>query len=209
MGEMENKSYMSLTEGDPKAVDLGLGVLWADRNVDSSLPVSFGGYYSWGDLYPWKSEYNYYFSVPHGQRISLRQMTRNVISGNPSFDVAAKKCKNGWRMPTVAEFKELIDKCQWTWIGEEENGEAVSGGYEIRGMNGSCIFLPAAGIGHGDVPEESFIEDCAEYGFYWSGNICENDADLAYALCFHKERHILQQEWRSRGCSIRPVCSRT
>ena len=46
---------MSLTEGDPKAVDLGLGVLWADRNVDSSLPVSFGGYYSWGDLYPGKA----------------------------------------------------------------------------------------------------------------------------------------------------------
>ena len=66
---------MSLTEGDPKAVDLGLGVLWADRNVDSFLPVSFGGYYSWGDLYPWKSEYNYYFSVPLGQGMSLRHLS--------------------------------------------------------------------------------------------------------------------------------------
>ena len=25
--------------------------------------------------------------------------------------------ERSWRMPTVAEFKELIDKCQWTWIG--------------------------------------------------------------------------------------------
>lgn len=33
-----------------QAVDLGLSVLWADRNLGASLPSVDGYHYRWGDL---------------------------------------------------------------------------------------------------------------------------------------------------------------
>lgn len=45
-----------------------------------------------------------------------------------------------WRMPTLKEMEELINKCMWTWT--TLNGV---NGYKVVGLNGNSIFLPAAG----------------------------------------------------------------
>lgn len=177
-----------------QAIDLGLSVLWADRNIGDLLS---GNYYSWGELYPWECEYPYYdnFENPVSN-----------ICGNPNFDVARQECGMPWRLPAVSEFEELIKCCKWTWLEADDNTQVMSG-YKIVGPNGNHIFLPAAGYGQGTVREESYIIDQDEYGMYWTGNLGE-DKFRSYKLFFHKDNICINQDWRSRGNSIRPVMTR-
>lgn len=44
----------------------------------------------------------------------------------------------GTRMPSLADWKELVDECRWDWDDRRC-------GYEVTGPNGNSIFLPAAG----------------------------------------------------------------
>ena len=62
----------------------------------------------------------------------------------PEDDVAHVKWGGGWRMPTKAEFNELMDNCTWTW--STMNG--VNGYFITSNKSGYTdrfIFLPAAG----------------------------------------------------------------
>ena len=45
-----------------------------------------------------------------------------------------------WTTPTLEEFQELIDECEWTWT----NIGGING-FSIKGENGNLMFLPAAG----------------------------------------------------------------
>ena len=42
----------------PKAVDLGLSVKWADRNLGATSPEGYGDYYAWGETTT-KSRYSW------------------------------------------------------------------------------------------------------------------------------------------------------
>lgn len=55
------------------------------------------------------------------------------IAGNPQYDIATKYIGEGWRVPTRAEWQELIDKCKW---------EKNDGFYVITGPSGKSILLP-------------------------------------------------------------------
>lgn len=177
-----------------QVIDLGLSVLWASKNMGDSL---VGNYYSWGKLYPWECENLYYWNFEN---------PINNICGNADFDVARYEYGKPWRLPTASEFEELIQCCKWTW---EEAGDITPfmAGYKVYGPNGNHIFLPAAGYGHGTVREESYVTDQDIYGMYWSGNLSDDKA-MSYELFFRKENICIDQEWRSRGNSIRPVCER-
>ena len=59
------------------------------------------------------------------------------ICGNSSYDIAYSKWGKEWRLPTVREFRELLNKCEWHWI-DSNDGK----GYKIIGPNGNSIFLP-------------------------------------------------------------------
>lgn len=185
---------MTKTDSDNRAIDLGLSVLWAEKNLGDT-PA--GGYFGWGKLYPWEYEGSYYwnFEDPLAE-----------ICGNPEFDIAREQYGASWRLPTAAEFEELIERCKWEW---EEAGDSAPfmAGYRVTGPNGNSIFLPAAGHGRGTVREEAYVTDQDIYGAYWSGNLC-NDKGRAFELFFHKENICVNEEWRSRGNSIRPVCPR-
>lgn len=64
---------------------------------------------------------------------------------------------NGWRLPTEAEIKELIEKCTWT---------AEQYGYTVTGPNGNSIFLPACGMqGYKGAPRNK-----VQSGYYMTGN---------------------------------------
>ncbi|SRR5574344_54126 len=180
-----------------KEVDLGLSILWADRNVGCNNPESFGLHYSWGDLDTWGCD-SYY---------SLWNLDckRKCISGNSTYDIAAKDSKGLWRLPTANEVDELISKCRFEMINEDyDNG--IPAGFRVYGPNNNSIFLPLSGYGEGSVPEESYVDHHNKYGCYWSGTICENQ-QLAYVLFLSRYETTsgLNKEWRSHGCSIRPV----
>lgn len=80
-------------------------------------------------------------------------------------------------------------------------------GYKVFGPNGNHIFLPAAGQGEGFVREETFVDHYDVYGFYWTGMLCD-DKDMAYMLFFSEGGIGINKGWRSKGNSVRPVCTR-
>ena len=72
----------------------------------------------------------------------------NLTKLEADDDAATSNWGTSWRTPTKDEFKELIEKCTWTWKGN---------GYEVKGANGKCIFFPVTGTYSGDIP---FFRKC-------------------------------------------------
>jgi hypothetical protein len=46
--------------------------------------------------------------------------------------------KFGDQLPTKKQFRELLDRCTWTWDSDRK-------GFLVTGRNGNSIFFPAAG----------------------------------------------------------------
>lgn len=186
----EKKKY-EITPG--QMVDLGLSVKWAGWNVGASRPEEYGGYYAWGELYG-KSDYyldNYqYFDQENWEYIFIG----DNISGT-QYDVARVKWGGSWRMPTLAECQELVDKCTWTWI--TYSGVA---GQIVTGPNGNSIFLPAAGYRSGT----SVLEQ-GSYGIFWSGTLSEGYSNDAFILSFEGGTAGWGSITRGLGHSVRPV----
>ena len=115
-------------------VDLGLpsGLKWATCNVGASSPSDYGNYYAWGETST-KSEYTESNSKTRGKNMG-------DIGGNSAYDAARANWGGSWRLPTKAEFEELLNRCTWTWTSQ--NGHK---GYLVKGPNGRSIFIPAAG----------------------------------------------------------------
>mgnify|MGYP001062291012 CR=1 FL=1 len=174
-----------------EAVDLGLSVKWASHNVGAASPEQYGGYYAWGEteektVYS-EDSYAYYKSgtgyVPIGDN----------ISGTP-YDVARVKWGGVWRMPTLDEIKELINKCTWKWTTYKGvNGQLVTG------PNGNSIFLPVAGVRW-----DEYLYNEGSYGGYWSGTLGSGSEYDAYYLFFYSGYGYCGN---SRECShtVRPV----
>lgn len=196
--EVERKRKKAAQEGDPyngyKYVDLGLSVKWATCNVGASYPSDYGDYYAWGETST-KSSYTKDNSSTYGKQMSS-------IAGNATYDVARKKWGSPWRLPTKAEFDELIDNCTWTWT--TQNGK---NGYKVTSKkNGNSIFLPAAGWRGGTSSNGlSVLVDCRSGGYYLSAT--PDDSAIVYAcgLGFDKDTRSTIWNLRCYGNSVRPV----
>lgn len=167
-------------------VDLGLSVKWATCNVGASTPGDYGNYYAWGETST-KREYTTSNCASIGK-------SWGDIGGNSSRDAARANWGGNWRMPTKAEFQELVDNCTWTWTTQDGHK-----GYRVTGENGQSIFLPAAGGRDCD----TYYDD--ENGFYWSSTPYESDTDNACLLYFYEGLQGVIWSYRELGLSVRPV----
>ncbi len=136
-GESTSKT-LSQPNDATRMVDLGLSVKWADRNLGASSSTDVGGYYAWGETVA-KNEftqgnYKWYDNESYSYPGNLYD-----ISGS-SFDPAKSQLGSSRRMPTEAEFDELINNCTFKWT--TDNGVT---GYKVTGKNGNSIFLPCNG----------------------------------------------------------------
>lgn len=168
-------------------VDLGLSVKWATCNVGASTPGDYGDYFAWGETST-KSSYTRDNSASIGK-------SWGDICGDSNRDAATANWGGSWRMPTKAEFQELVDKCTWTWTNQ--NGK---NGYKVTGPNGNSIFLPASGYRYGGT---LYLD--GEYGRYWSSSPDESSTDRAYNLYFGGGYRGVDWGGRGYGRSVRPV----
>ena len=168
-------------------VDLGLSVLWATCNVGASSPSDYGNYYAWGETTT-KSRYTESNSRTY-------EVSMGDISGNPQYDAATANWGDGWRMPTEAEFEELVDKCDWQWTSQGGRN-----GYKVTGPNDNSIFLPAAGWRLG-----TSLYLVGEDGSYWSSSPNGGVTQDAYDLLFYSGYHRVYWGDRDSGFSVRPV----
>ena len=179
-------------------VDLGLpsGKKWATCNVGATSPEGYGDYFAWGETST-KAEYNSDNCPTYGLSISELQSQGYIDSeGNltAQYDAARANWGGTWRMPTKAEYNELLNNCTWTWT--IQNGVK---GYKVKGPNGNSIFLPAAGVRIG-----SSLSYAGSIGYYWSSTPGGNDS-CAYYLYFDSDDHDVSCYSRYSGQSVRPV----
>ena len=234
------------------AVDLGLSVKWANMNLGASSSRGSGHYYAWGATEPyysgtpdnptsWIKEGGYIWqNAPFNSGSSefnssyFSEHKSEFVDENdvllPGFDAAHVKLGDGWRMPTEAEFQELINNCEF------ESDEVIIGKQYYRFMRftsnktGNSIIFPMQlyydGIeqmGYSYVKTNTdgskYVETLTSY--YWSStyknksyahSLYLNKYDHQYSFGMgmdlvrelHSYRYLVGQDLRY-GCPIRPV----
>lgn len=135
-------------------VDLGLasGLLWAKCNIGTTEPTQLGNYYAWGELSPNKKEYystNYKYFDKHGVIKYNEKDGKTVLELGD--DAARDNLGVGYRIPTKADWEELLEDCKWeavtstlpvTLDPSQRKGIAR---WKVTGPNGNSIVLPMTG----------------------------------------------------------------
>lgn len=187
-------------------VDLGLpsGTLWATCNVGANSPEEFGDYFAWGETVP--KDY-YHLGTYKWCNGSYNTMTKYCIHSNfgadgltdgkteldPDDDAAYVNWGPQWRMPTLEQLQELIDKCTWTWT--TKNGV---NGRLVTGPNGNTMFLPAASYRVND-------SYAGSGGFYWSRMLDQSNSYRVHKLGFDNYYKSRGYGYRDNGLSVRAV----
>ena len=195
---------------DVQAVDLGLpsGIKWASCNIGATTPENYGNYYAWGEVLP-KEDYSWVtYKYANGDYNKLTKYCNNASYGDNGFtdnkttlepedDAAHVNWGGSWRMPTDAEWAELIANCTWTWT--TQNG---INGYQVTGKtNSNSIFLPAAGCRN-----DAVLYYVGYGGLYWSSSLGGDSPDFAWDLYFLSDNVGRYDSYRNCGRSVRPVC---
>ena len=163
-------------------VDMGGGLKWATCNVGADNPEDYGDYFAWGETEPyyngldplvWKSgknagySWDSYFDTNDGgnsfTKYSNTPGKKTVLEADD--DAATVNWGGSWRMPTDAEWTELLDNCTSLWT--TQNGVS---GCLFTAPNGNSIFLPAAGSRY---ETTLYSEDSG--GDYWCSSLGSDD----------------------------------
>ena len=91
--------------------------------------------------------------------------------GYYAFDEAKKKFRES--LPTIEQWQELIDNCEWLWDLKKKQMVVI-------GKNGNKIILPAAGGRDG-----INLYGVGSNGYYWSSSIYTDRQGYAYYVHFY------------------------
>ena len=205
--------------GNHEYVDLGLSVKWATCNVGASKPEEYGDYFAWGETQP-KTIYDWStYKWCYGSKTTLTKYCTNSDYGtidnktilNKLDDAAYVNRGGSWRMPTDAEWSELLEQCTWTWT--TQNGNYA---YKVTSKkNGNSIFLPI---------EISFSDDVFVYSLgsrYLSSSLVTDSPDCAWGVTMGSNKgytppveidpndvYVSRNSYYDRcfGYFVRPVC---
>lgn len=177
-------------------VDLGLSVQWATCNIGASHPKMGGELYAWAETDP-KEEYglnNYKYSI-NGMygRMSKYNKNDELTVLEPIDDAATVNWGDEWRTPTMEEFKELLDGCEW-----HKNIGFV---YGISKINGKVIIISRSTGCRDDYLHDSQSDD----GYYWTATR-GTDVQRACASIFRVGYNYMANTInRHCGYAVRPV----
>ena len=182
-------------------VDLGLpsGLKWATCNVGATSPEQTGFYFAWGETTGYTGEQ---------VTLGVRAFSKDVYNAGPAASIsadltleqdAAYAYMGGkWRMPTEAEYQELLDNCDVVWT-DDYNETGVKGLVFTSKSNGKLVFFPADGVCSG-----SSVKSVGSFGEYWSASW--RSSSYARDLFFHSKGQYTSDGGRVYGYSVRGVC---
>ena len=232
--QITNATFKTNTLNGHEFVNLGLpsGLLWATCNIGAGSSEEEGTYFAWGETngkeiaeYAWES-YKYGNSSTSLTKYCTSNSygsVDNLAMLEPEDDAAFKKWKEGWRMPTAADYQELIDNCYWEWKYQYESGYSGPDGWfvfkakedsdkgkmcdsngtgKIEGysLSDTHIFLPAAGrILNGNA---EYTSDC----YYWTSSIWNGYSYSAQNFAGSSLNRLVGHYYRCAGEPIRAVC---
>ena len=167
-----------------------------------------------------KKEYGYAWTTYkwcEGSYTTLNKYCNNSNYGYNDFqdskttldaedDAAGYKWGGSWRMPTKADWDELLDNknCKWNWIDAGNTEFGGIAGYKVtsqkEGYKDRFIFLPAAGCRYG-----SYLYFVGSFGGYWSSSLDTDDSVDAWNVSFDSDGVDTKGNGRYGGFSVRPV----
>lgn len=191
-------------------VDLGLpsGNLWAECNLGASSPEAYGDYYAWGEVKPkqeyTKSNHKWYKEGAPSQGFTKYNNEDGKLTLEDEDDAVIQKLGNGWRTPTLADFRELTNQKYTTIEKTTLNGVA---GYQITSKkNGKSIFIPCAGFKNSEKPQTRAISDDESVAVCMTNlRRIDNMVYNAWTFAFQNDRIGRYGKRRPDGISIRPV----
>ena len=196
-------------EDSVEYVDLGLpsGNLWAKCNLGASAPEAYGDYYAWGEVEPKQVYTNPNHKWYKEGAPSLGFTKYNNEDGKLSLededDAVIQKLGNGWRTPTLADFRELTNQKYTTIEKTTLNGVA---GYQITSKrNKKSIFIPFAGF-RNDKPQTREISSDQTVAVCMTNQRRIDDQVFnCWAFAFEQDRIRRYGKRRPDGISVRPV----
>ena len=209
----DGKSVQNACHADTKQyeyVDLGLpsGLKWAKCNVGAEKETDYGLYFKWGETTPNTSSECTWANSPFNNGSSNYDETyfnsvQDTVCPNgvlaKEYDAATQIMGSDWRMPTKAEFDELLNGTTNEWV-EDYNDTGVSGRKFTSKTNGNSIFIPAAGGCYGG--SDGSVGD---NGYVWSSSLNASGPYDAWGLYFYSDGCNVNGLYRYGGRSVRGV----
>ncbi len=191
-----------------ECVDLGLSVDWCTTDLGASRPEELGDFYAWGEVktksfFDW-SNYAFY-------QEQYRQLTKYCSDSSlghtdglrqlePTDDVAYRLIEEDYRIPSSAQWVELLENCTWEayLLGDVKGYKVSSKSYPDR-----WIFLPYGDSVSGVIP--STIQTYR--GVYWTASRMEftGMSRFAWTVMFYYNRIDRFEAERCDGARIRPI----
>ncbi len=169
----------------PEAVDLGFaGIKWASLNIGAATGYDEGNEFTWGSIIPRKMGPNP--STPYIVRVNIDgeykeraskycQVANYGLDGYTDLlttlqtedDAATQILGPGWRIPTVNEFNQLTENCNWTWMPGMHCFKLTS-----KKNSSNFIYLPITG--------HVLYSMNQSKGYYWSATVQATAPTAAY-----------------------------
>ena len=164
----------------PSKVDLGLpsGVLWSPVNLGASDEDTEGCRFAWGGIRPIFGDND----EDYVNRINYESGSNFLAFDD---DAAAVLLGNGWRMPTPADFRELMDNCT---ISCSETGDDTE--FVLKSKNnGATLTFPVT----------------KSKSRYWTSQMHSGNAAFYFSPSVQSKDNCFAEASRSYAYFIRPV----
>ncbi len=206
----ETGNVYSLTEGGGvtyEYVDLGLpsGLKWAKCNIGAEKETDAGLYFAWGETTGYTASQvgtDKHFLESDYKHWTNGNFTKyNASDGKTvleSADDAASQIMGGdWRMPTQADFQELLSGTtnEWTQVNGVNGRKLTS-----KTDTSKYIFIPAAGYCRG-----GSVGGVGSRGDVWSSSLDTSGPGNAWSLDFSSGNCNMSNCSRCYGQAVRGV----
>lgn len=195
-------------------VDMGLSVKWATFDIGATKVGGYGKFFQWGDTQGYTSskvgsgngkksflwsDYKYcngsYDTLTKYNTKSSYGTVDNKTVLESSDDAATFNMGKGWRMPTQAEYQELINACNQTW--DSRNNWRV---FTLKTDSTKKLIFPASGASWGGNVNYQGIG-----GFFWSSSLNTTTPNSGGRLYTYNSNYNLSSDGRYNGLCIRGV----
>jgi len=166
---------------------LELSVKWANVNLGAESEGAGGDFYRWGATVPYRN-------------VTQQYLTAKDITPESGYDIVTNLWGENYRMPTKAEYQELIANTTTTWT--TRNGYK---GYLFtsnkENYTDRSIFIPASGYYY-----DTYHNDWNANADYWTSTV--NGSGSAYDLNFTSAGYWddgVPSHGKHHGFSVRAV----
>ena len=190
-------------------VDMGLSVKWATFDIGATKVGEYGKYFQWGDIIGYTEEqigsgtgkkYFYWGDYKYGtgsNKLTKYNATDGLTTLEPMDDAATFNMGNGWRMPTEAEYKELINACNQTWGSDGTKNWRI---FKLKTDETKQLVFPYSGHGN-----NGNVDSQGSNGYFWSSSLYTSYPDYGHNLYMYSGNGSMIYHLRYLGFCVRGV----